>query len=209
MKVLIAGESECDELALRLLMDAVVGKATTSPSSPTLRMRKRGLAGLLGSLKGIIHYAAWNTDAEALAVVIDSDMARLHDDTQGLPCSCRRCELESVIRDVGHAIKSRARPLWVGVAVAVPQLEAWLLAHKSNEVGEAEWQRMDNRARQSLRSRLKRDLYGTDRPGLSLEITRIRATIEEIVANDGIELIFRKFPYGFGHFVQRLRNSSL
>ena len=207
MNVLVVGESEADELALRLLIAGIVGDPTTYPSGPSLRRRSRGLGAVYKSLESILYYAMWKTDAEGLAIIVDSDMDLPHDDSRNVACPCRRCNLEREIAKIRKRIRNPNRQFWVGVAMAVPKIESWCLVQRSKEVGEVEWQRMDNAARQSLHSRLKLMLYDTDRPDLELEKRKVREAIEEIVArDDGIELLSRKFPYGFGHFAEKLRN---
>ena len=75
MNVLVVGESEADELALRLLIAGTVGDPTTYPSGPSLRRRSRGLGAVYKSLESILYYAMWKTDAEGLAILFDSDVA--------------------------------------------------------------------------------------------------------------------------------------
>jgi len=150
--------------------------------------------------------ACWQTDAEVLVFVIDSDMSEGHSAEQREPCLCRRCEFDQMVQDALANRNDCMALRWVGVALAVPQLEAWGLAGRSKEVGEAEWGRLSDNARQSLR--LKSELYGADRVLLPVQIEKSRAAIAKVLEEQGVDWIANRFPYGFGEFAKGLRENA-
>lgn len=137
MKLAILGESETDEAVFGVLIEGLLGR----PLQPIpLRNRSRGWPGVRRILPAVLLHLEYQTDAEALVVVIDSDLTPIHDGIhRGEPHpKCRVCE---IIGSIVSARGTLSRPHRVKVAVgqAVPMIEAWLLAPGDHTVGEAQW----------------------------------------------------------------------
>ena len=92
----------------------------------------------------------------------------------------------------------------IAIGLAVPCIEAWYLAGKNSRVGEAEWSRgLASGRRPYTNNELKQAAYGTDRPGLQLETLLAIEEATRLVAD--LSVIEKKFPVGFGHFAQTIR----
>ena len=171
MKLAILSESPADEAALSLLIEAVLG-------SPFVRvqanLRARGWPSVAQVLPAVIRHLHFNTDAQGLVVVVDSDDSVVHTELHDRPDyyhpHCRMCRLRAVFRQATKNLPSargRARVLR-GVGVAVPAIEGWYLAGREPDVNEEAWIVGQERGRPPYsRSQLKHRVYGTDRPSLT------------------------------------------
>jgi hypothetical protein len=76
MRVAILSESEYDERAVRILIEGILGSSTeTVPVKPVAR---DGWSSVRIILPAVIRHLHYNTDAEALVVVVDSDDFPVH-----------------------------------------------------------------------------------------------------------------------------------
>ena len=143
MKVAVLGESEADEAAIRVLVDAALGIATAPPSMPSIR--SRGWASVLTVLPAILRHVHYRTDAVGLVVVLDSDRSPVHAADHEQPGAddpkCRLCVMKKAVERVQNALGPRpgAPPLKTALGLATPQVEAWYLAGLDPHVSEAAW----------------------------------------------------------------------
>jgi len=210
MKVAILSESPADEAAIRILVDALLGRALEPPAMPPLR--SRGYPAVVRQLPTVLRHLYYRTDAEALVVVIDSDDSLVHDPSheQAAAASpdCRLCEAQRILGRVQTELASkRVRPVVkTAVGLAVPSIEAWYLAGRDPHVCEAAWIQGQQSGRPPYdRLVLKKKVYGTDRPALSLEIERAKAEAERIVRNGALSHMEQLFPGGFGPLAREIR----
>lgn len=173
MKLALLSESPADETALRVLVEAVLG---ARPEWVAPGFRARGWPNVAQLLPAVIRHLHFNTPAEALVVVVDSDDSVVHAPAHDAPGyfhpHCRMCQLRAVFRQTTKKLPSahgRERVLR-GVGVAVPAIEAWYLCGRDDTVMEAAWVAGQESGRQPYsRAELKWRVYGTDRPSLPYE----------------------------------------
>lgn len=206
MKVAVFSESEADEAAVRILVNALLG-GSTEPAD--LSPRSRGWPSVVQLLPAVIKKCHYHSDTEALVVVVDSDDSVVHDEGHESPSEaseeCRLCLLRQVVAEVTGQLRPVATktPLKVALGLAVPAIEAWYRCGVDPHVSETTWA---NAQKEGLfpysRPGLKRDVYGTDRPSLAFE-TR-RATEEALRLADSLEVLIRLFPNGFGRLAKEV-----
>lgn len=210
MKVAVLSESSADEAAIRILLEAILGASTEAlPSHPSLRVR--GWPMVIRVLPTIIKWLHYQTDAEALVVIADSDDSPVHEGAHELAGGeerrCRLCQLRNVTNTEKSRltiIQNRA-PLKTAIGLAVPAIEAWYLCGLNPHVNEATWARkLQSEKITFTRSLLKKQVYGTDRPTIEME-TQHAVKAATRLAND-LALIEQLFPVGFGSFAQEARN---
>lgn len=181
MKIAILTESPADETALRVLVEAVLG---ASPHFISPGLRARGWPNVAQLLPAVIRHLHFQTDADTLVVVVDSDDSVVHTEAHDRPDyfhpRCRMCELRAVFRRTVKKLPpahGRER-LWRVVGVAVPAIEAWYLCGRDSSVSEVAWTAGQASGRQPYsRAELKWRVYGTDRPTLPQEI---RCALHEV-----------------------------
>jgi hypothetical protein len=175
MKLAILSESPADEAALRVLVEAVLVEPV-EVLAPSLRAR--GWPSVAQILPAVIRHLHFNTNADGLAVVVDSDDSVVHTaghDTPGyFHPHCRLCQLRAVFRKTSKRLppaNGREKVLR-GVGVAVPAIEAWYLCGREGAVTELAWTQGQQTGKLPYtRPELKQRVYGTDRPSLQHEIT--------------------------------------
>ena len=173
MKVAVLSESPADEMALRVLVSAVL-KQTPGFVGPGFRAR--GWPNVAQLLPAVVRHLHFNTDTDVLVVVVDSDDSVVHTPAHDAPGYfhpfCRMCQLRAVFRQTTKKLPpahGRARVIR-GVGVAVPAIEAWYLCGRDATVTEAAWVAGQDRGRLPYsRAELKQRVYGTDRPSLPQE----------------------------------------
>ncbi len=173
MKLALISESPADEVALRVLVEAVLG-APAEWVAPGYRAR--GWPNVAQLLPAVIRHLHFNTRADALVVVVDSDDSVVHTEAHDTPGyfhpQCRMCQLRAVFRQTTKKLpraQGRDRVLR-GVGVAVPAIEGWYLCGRDAAVTEAAWTAGQESGRQPYsRAELKWRVYGTDRPSLPYE----------------------------------------
>jgi hypothetical protein len=181
MKVALLSESPADEAALRVLVEAALG---APPRFLAAGLRARGWPNVAQILPAVIRHLHFQTDADALVVVVDSDDSVVHTPAHERPDyfhpQCRMCELRAVFRRTAKKLppaRGRARVLR-GVGIAVPAIEAWYLCGRDATVTEAAWVAGQESGRLPYsRAELKWRVYGTDRPSLPHEI---RCALHEV-----------------------------
>jgi hypothetical protein len=173
MKVALLSESPADEIAVRVLVESVLG-GPISQVQPALRAR--GWPNVAQVLPPVLRHLHFNTDAAGLVVVVDSDDSVVHTaahEAEGyFHPQCRLCQLRAVYRQTVKRLRparGRKRVLRC-VGVAVPAVEAWYLCGRDDQVTEEAWLRGQERGwTPYTRGELKRRVYGTDRPSLPMK----------------------------------------
>jgi len=209
MKVIVLSESSADEAAIRILVDGLLGIGTQG--IPSLPLRSRGWPSVIKVLPSVLMRLHYQTDADALVIVADSDDSPTHQNTHDVPGGendrCRLCQLRRVV----SAVKGRLRPvsgrssIKTAIGLAVPAVEAWYLCGLNPQINEATWTRKLQSERITYTRRtLKEDVYGTDRPTLDIETQHAVAAATRL-AND-ISILEQLFPNGFGSFAQEVRS---
>lgn len=137
LKLAIISESPADETALRVLVEAVLCEPVAWVT-PTLRAR--GWPSVAQVLPGVLRHLHFNTDADGLVVVVDSDDSVVHTEAHDAPGyfhpHCRLCQLRAVYRQTAKRLppaRGRQRVLRA-VGVAVPAVEAWYLCGRDERV---------------------------------------------------------------------------
>lgn len=181
MKVAILSESPADEAAIAVLTEAVLERRITRVQA---NLRARGWPSVEQVLPAIIRHLHFNTDAEMLVVVVDSDDSVIHGPTHDRPDyfhpHCRMCRLRALFRQTGKKLppaRGRDRVLRA-VGIAVPAVEAWYLCGRDPTVTEAAWATgRESGQLPYTRAELKQRVYGTDRPTLAMETARALAEV--------------------------------
>lgn len=206
MKLAILSESPGDEAALRVLVEYAVGRYTQL----TPMLRARGWPSVEQVLPPILRHLYFQTDADGLVVVVDSDDSPVHTAEHEAPTYhhplCRICRLRAVFRRTLRNLPPRRNDTKVfrAVGLAVPAIEAWLLCGRDETVTEDAWLRGQmGGVLPYTRRELKRRVYGTERPSLPWEIRR---AVEEVSRHRGdLRRLENDFPHGFGALVRDLR----
>ena len=172
MKIGFYGESSADRVALAVFAEGILGK----PPEPINKdLEAHGVTGVLSALDGVFRGVHFNSDAEGLIIVVDSDDTELHemhhDPLKVAGGGCRFCQIRNIITRAQNQLRPRQdRPeLKVAIGLAVPTIEAWYLVGKNPQVGEAAWKVGLAGRPPFTRQQLKKLVYGTDRPSLELE----------------------------------------
>jgi hypothetical protein len=190
-----------------VLAEAVLG-APFDLVMPTLRAR--GWPSVEQVLPFILRHLHFNTDADRLVVVVDSDDSPVHTPEHEAPGyfhpHCRVCRLRAVFRRTLKNLppaRGRTRVLRA-VGVAVPAIEAWYLCGRDTSVTEQAWLAgQASGVPPYTRRELKWRVYGTDRPSLPLEIRR---AVQEVSRLRGdVRRLENDFPNGFGALARDLR----
>jgi len=178
MKVAVLSESSADEAAIRVFLEALRGERIEPPSSMP-PIRSRGWPAPLITLPSVLRHLHYHSDAEALVVVVDSELSPR--ETYG--------------------------PLKIALGLAVPQIEAWYLVARDRHVNEAVWIRgLSSGEFPYASSTLKQKVYGTDRPSLGLETELAREQAARIVRDGHLPRLEELFPGGFGALANDVRS---
>jgi hypothetical protein len=207
MKIAFVSESSADEVAVKLLVDAIIGSESESFS---FRTRPSGWTRVFALLPNIIRHLHYGSEVEGLVVIVDSDDSpihvRAHEVAGAQNRGCRLCRLrETVDAELSILRPLPNRPaLRTAVGLAVPAIEAWYRAGLDPHVNEVAWSRklLGEDVSYDRRS-LKKDTYGSDQPSLSLETTAAAASAQRLAEN--LELLEQLFPNGFGCLLRDLR----
>ena len=96
MRVAVLSESPADEAAVGIFSESMLGRPTQSVESGPRPLRTRGWPSVLRILPNVIHYVHYGTDADAFAIVVDTDASPVHQATHEQPGSavstCRLCQ---------------------------------------------------------------------------------------------------------------------
>ena len=207
LKLAILSESPADEAALHVLVRDLLQQSFTLVQSS---LRARGWPSVEQVLPAIVRHLHFNTDADGLVVVCDSDDSPVHTEAHEAPgyhhALCRVCRLRAAFRRTTKNLPpahGRQRVLRA-VGVCVPAIEAWLLCGRDTSVTEQAW--IDGQASGVLpytRRDLKWRVYGTERPSLQHETTR---AVQEVTRHQGdLRRLENDFPHGFGALARDLR----
>jgi hypothetical protein len=208
LRLALLGESLVDESALALLVEGVL-------RSPFIRvqpnLRARGWPSVLQILPAIARHLHFNTDADGIVVLVDSDDTEPHTAAHEAPGyfhpRCRLCQLRAAFRRATKNLppaRGRHRVLRA-IGLAVPAAEAWYLCGQDERVGEAAWlaARAEGAPPPYTRRELKARVYGTERPNLPQAVAAATAAARRH-AHDTRRLEY-DFP-GFAALAEDLRN---
>ncbi|MFI5377662.1 MAG: hypothetical protein ACHRHE_00020 [Tepidisphaerales bacterium] len=208
MKIAVFSESSADEAAVRILAEAVLGQPIEPVAGKALRRPRNGWTHVVKLLRAVILDLYFQTDADGLIVVVDSNdspyHARNHD--PAAESDCRWCQL---MREANRACQAlAARPcnkrFRVAIGLTPPAIETWLLFRRSPHYTEAAWIRGQGEGRPALnRRQLKQELYGTISPPLALETEKMVESARRLAGE--VEAFERAFPIGFGAMADELR----
>jgi hypothetical protein len=208
MKLAFLSESPADEAALHVLVQNVL-RVPIDVVTPSLRAR--GWPSVEQVLPPILRHLHFNTDAQGIVVVVDSDDSPVHTEEHEAPGYhhplCRMCRLRAVFRRTLKNLppaRGRVGPLRA-IGLAVPAIEAWLLCGRDAQVTERAWiDGMASGVKPYSRRDLKVRVYGTTRPSLPLQTGR---ALEEVRRHRGdLRRLENDFPHGFGALVRDLKN---
>lgn len=206
MNVAVLSESEADEAAIRIFAEAVYPAPITWIDKPPLR--SRGWPSVLNVLPTVLKHLHYQTLAERLIVVADSNHTPVHTarHLEQQDENCRCCKLCAVANDVVAGLtpiagKSMMR---VVVGLAVPAIEAWYLLGRGAGVSEEAWingraQGRDPYSKRQLKSRV----YGTEIPSLYQETQQAINEANRVVTQ--LDQLVAAFPGGFGLFMQAVQ----
>ncbi len=208
MKLAILSESPADEAALHVLVEYVLGGPFTTVQAS---LRARGWPSVEQVLPPIVRHLHFNTDADGLVVVVDSDDSVVHTPEHEAPGYhhglCRICRLRGAFRrTVKNLPPARGRERVLrAVGLCVPAIEAWLLCGRDTSVTEQAWLDGQVAGRPPYtRRELKARVYGTERPSLQHETKR---AVQEVSRHRGdVRRLENDFPHGFGALARDLRD---
>jgi len=207
MKLALLSELPADEVAIKMLAEAVLGHPVTRVKP---HLRARGWPNVAQVLPPILRYLHFKTDADGLVVVVDCDDTVVHTTTHEKEGhyhpACRMCQLRAVFRQtIKNLPPARGRDRVMRcVGLAVPAIEAWYLCGRDDAVTEDAWSRgKEVGQRPYSRAELKQRVYGTVRPSLALEI---KCAQREVARHRGdVRRLETDFPGGFGALARDLR----
>lgn len=207
MKLVVLSESPEDEAAVRILVDGILGIQTEYVAPP---FRATGWSQFPRVLPTVLKKLHYQTDVDALAVIVDSDASTSHRlahvPRDGANQKCRLCQLRFVADQVQNGlarIPGRA-PLKTAFGLAVPALEAWLRCGLDPRAIEATLLQRPDARTQTLRLQLKRDVYGTDPASSNVRMKRASEEARRLVQI--LDEFERCFPNGFGSFARDVRS---
>jgi len=209
MKVALLSESPADEAALRVLVAAALQREVEFVAPG---YRARGWPNVAQVMPAVLRHLHFNTDTDALVVVVDADDSVVHTPEHDRPWyfhpHCRMCRLRAVHRQTTRrfpAVNGRERVVRA-IGVAVPAIEAWYLCGRDVTVTETAWLAGNEAGRPPYsRAELKQRVYGTERPSLALEIER---ALREVARHRGdTRRLEHEFP-GFAALAMDLRAAT-
>jgi hypothetical protein len=208
LKLAVFGEDTADEVATRILVEAILQEETESVG--LFQFRGRGYTNILATLQKVLLHLHYRTDADALAVVIDSDATPLHTSAHDAPnqrdARCRICQMAEQIEEAERILRSRnTEPrLRVALGLAVPAAEAWYLCDSDLGTSEAMWLRTLEGKRQPYTKRHLKELsYGTDRANRTLMESKAEGHAKRLAGD--LMRLERCFPNGFGILANTVR----
>jgi hypothetical protein len=209
MKVAILSESPADEAAIRILVRGLVGvEIEVIPR----RARPGGWNAAIGQIPPTLKELHYRRTASALVVVLDSDNSPIHraeHERAGIEDEkCRVCQLRRMIAGVQQSLSPQPAqpPIDTAVTVAVPAVEAWYLCGREGDCTEGGWdmrQRAGTKSRSEI-AKLKRLVYGTDRPSIELETAKATEFATWLVQD--LSVLEKFFPISFGRFAAEVRS---
>ena len=211
MKLAVYSESSADEAAIRILVNGILGEPTEVVGLTNFET-KRGFGSVLTNISAVLQELHYGFEADALAVILDSDRTpihrKAHDEPGQADPKCRLCCLRETVKDIQNKLTPvpNRQPVKTAIGLAVPQIEAWLLCGKDRGVGEAGWLvGLKSKKPPYTSSSLKKAVYGKERYSLAEETRCMVAEAERLVAGFLLDLEQQWFPDGFGAFAQDIR----
>ncbi len=209
MRVAYLAESPADQTALTILTEAILGKATVTVIHQGLR--SRGWPEVKSVLRAVLKELHYHTDAEGFVLCVDSDYSpphlAEHEQPNGSEPKCRLCQLRQIATEVEQQVRPRQNLARLNTAfgLAVPTIEAWLLAGINPRVTEAAWINGLLEGREPFtKESLKHALYGTSRPSLAIETEVMKREATRLASN--LPSIESLFPQGFGALLRSLKS---
>ncbi|HEY0380431.1 MAG TPA: hypothetical protein VGC87_26195 [Pyrinomonadaceae bacterium] len=208
MRLAVLSESSADEAAVRVIVGGILGREIRHISIES-SLRVRGWPGVKTLLPVIIPRLYYNSDAEALALVVDSDSSTIHQPSHNDATEVGNCRLCDLCNSAEYQL-SRLTPvpgkgmLKIAIGLAVPAIEAWYVCLRDTHVNEATWARhLGGEQITYTKNSLKEKIYGTERPSIALE-TECAVRVANELIND-LDRIEELFPNGFSFFARGVR----
>jgi hypothetical protein len=208
MKLAIFSESVVDETAIRVLADAILGE-TSSPVQSAPRSLPKGWPSVYELLPTVIRHLHYQTDADALVVVADSDNSPVHKLAHAVQqvVDCRYCQLVAKAEETTQrlaAVAGRA-PLRIAVAVPTPSIDAWLRFARDGQCNEAAWLVEQARGVSSYSTvrNMKQAVFGGSR---SMQRLAEIAEQEAKEAAKRLTELQQNFPNSFGVLAECIRH---
>ena len=198
MRLAVLSESEADEAALEAILGALVPGGIELETKP--RLTTRGWPSVKDITPSVIKHVHYQTAAEGLVVVVDSNDSEIHDLNHavqtGASSGCRLCQMRAVVNETLATVSpvpGKGAPL-VAIGLAVPAIEAWYRCGEDPHVTEAAWiqARAEGRYPYTRRS-LKSDVYGSTRYS---RLERAREAGDRLAVD--LSRLQQDFPSGFG-----------
>jgi hypothetical protein len=208
VKIAYYAESPADQAALTILTEAVLGRKTESIKHDG--WRHRGWPTVKTVLPSVLKEVHYHTDAEGLALIVDSNGTPPHSSAHEPPnapaSACRLCQLRSIADKVQRQVRpSNRQPLKIALGLAVPAIEAWLLCGVDPHVTEAAWVNgLKDASMPYTKGSLKHQLYGPSRPSLSIEMEVMKMAASRLATD--LSPLERLFRDGFGALCKSLRS---
>ncbi len=209
LRLALLGESLVDESALAVLVEAILGRPFERVQP---NLRARGWPSVLQTLPAIARHLHFNTDADGLVVLVDSDDTEPHPPEHDAPGyfhpRCRLCQLRAAFRRATKTLPpARGRDrIFRAIGLAVPAAEAWYLCGGDERVGEEKWGVLYKKGTPPYtRRELKFLVYGTERPNLPQAVVAATAAARRHAKD--LRRLENDFP-GFRALVNDLRARS-
>lgn len=209
MKVVIATESPVDEAAIRVLVQGVLETVALPADRPPYGIRS--WPGLLDVVKAVFLDAYYQTDADGLVLVADSDNSPLHEPTHGGSTerekNCRLCLLRNALADASRSLKPRPGrvPFRTAVGLTVPEISAWYLDGVKPGINEAAWVNgLKQKKPPYSKPQLKRWAFGRDYLASEERIRIATEHANRLAAR--LDSLEQAFPVGFGSLANDLRS---
>lgn len=208
MKIAVLSESPADEAAIRILVEGLISSQTESIDL-NLRTRPGGWPMVCRVLPGVLRTLHYQTDAEALVVVVDSNHSPIHQPSHDPPSQsdprCRICQLRDTVSGITLRSRTGLPPIKTAFGLAVPAIEAWYRCGNDPHVTESAWVLgLQSGSYPYSKNMLKQDVYGTDRYSLKHETICATEEAHRLVQN--LPLLEQNFQNGFGALARAVRS---
>lgn len=197
MKFAFISESPADEAALHAFCETLAGCSIERIASPV--QIRRGWPAFKNTLGPALRSIRYQTKAEAIIVVVDSDGADL---TPNAPTN-RYEEIQNTINSCLVPTPAHPTPPSVLLGMAVPAIEAWWLAHSQPGISENAWLQRRKHAPTYDKLSLKRSLYGTDKPSLQHETDCMMRAARKAASH--ASTLCARFPLGLANIIRTIR----
>jgi hypothetical protein len=108
MKVAFFSESPADQAALAVFTEGLLGAA---PELIDRQLEGHGVTGVMSALDGVYRGIHYQSDADALVVVVDCDETELHSAAHDQPGAssptCRFCKLRDIVTKARSQVQPR------------------------------------------------------------------------------------------------------